>query len=122
MNYHCNQVEAIRVLLNGFLSARFDNIASLDPKIAKMTATTFFNDIMGPRLDLLMETGQKMEDGLFLRQAVMSASNDYLEFTDLAGKKIMIPGKGNLENYYQASKSKLKKALANGKAQKANDK
>lgn len=108
---HCQQVEALEVLLQGFLSARFDNIANLDKKVAKMTATAFVNKVIIPRLELLRQTGQNMEDGLTIRKAIMANSNDYLEFTDLGGKKTIIPGKGNLEDYYQNEKEKLKKSL-----------
>ena len=88
---HCQQVEAIEHLLQGFISARFDNIADLDPKVAKMTATAFVNEIILPRLELLRQTGQKMEDGLRIRKAIMSLKG--------------------LEDYYQSEKEKLRKGL-----------
>jgi hypothetical protein len=112
---HCQQVQALEKLLQGFLSARFDNIANLDPKVAKMSATAFVNEIIMPRLELLRQTGQKMEDGLYIRKTIMQLSNDYLEFDDLKGKKIMIPGKGNLEEYYQKEKPRLKLSLTKSK-------
>jgi hypothetical protein len=108
---HCQQVQALEKLLQGFLSARFDNIANLDPKVANMTATAFVNEIIMPRLEILKQTGQKMEDGLRMRKKIMSLSNDYLEFADLKGNKTMIPGKGNLEEYYQKEKPRLKLSL-----------
>jgi len=112
---HCQQVEIIKRLLQGFLSARFDNIANLDKEVANMTATAFLTKIILPRLELLKQTGQDMEDGLTIRRAIMSMSNDYLEFADLKGKKTMVKGKGNLEEYYQKEKIKLKKSLINSR-------
>jgi hypothetical protein len=117
-NNHCNQVEAIKALLNGFLSARFDKIVNLDPKVAEMTARTFFNSIIEPRLDKLMETGQRMENGLRIRQGIMAMSNNYLELVDSDGNKTITSGKGSLEQYYQAKKSKLKKSLIKSQLKK----
>jgi|GEM_PF-5492106 len=108
---HCDQLKIIETLLEGFLSARFDNIANLDSEIAEMTATDFFRDYIEPSLKELKETGQRMEDGLTMRRSVMSMSTDYLETTDINGKNIIIPG--NLEKYYQENKIQLKKSLKN---------
>lgn len=88
---HCQQIEALEVLLQGFLSARFDNIVDLDPKVAKMSATAFINEIILPRLELLRQTGQKMEDGLRIRKVIMTLKG--------------------LEEYYQSEKGKLKLSL-----------
>jgi hypothetical protein len=112
---HCQQVEIIKRLLQGFLSARFDNIANLNKEVANMAATAFLTKIILPRLELLKQTGQDMEDGLTIRRAIMKMSNDYLEFTDLKGKKTMIEGKGNLEEYYQKEKAQFKKSLINSR-------
>jgi len=92
---HCQQVEALEKLLQGFLSARFDNIAGLDPKVANMTATAFVNEIVLPRLELLRQTGQKMEDGLKIRKTIMVIKD--------------------LEDYYQSEKANLKASLTKTK-------
>jgi len=110
---HCQQVDALEALFKGFLCARFDNIANLDPKLAKMTAEAFFKEVIKPRLKQLKDTGQRMEDGLFIRKTIMQLSNDCLEFTDKNGKTFYVKGKGNLEEYYQDQKPKLKKNLIN---------
>lgn len=92
---HCQQIEALEHLLQGFLSARFDNIAGLDPKVANMSATVFVNEIILPRLELLRQTGQKMEDGLRIRKTIMTLKG--------------------LEDYYQSEKGELKKSLTKTK-------
>jgi len=110
---HCNQLDAIEILLKGFLCSRFDELLKNNPTISEITSEIFFNDIIKPRLEALKETGQRMEDGLTMRRSIMSMSTDYLETTDINGKNIIIPGKGNLEKYYQENKIKLKKSLKN---------
>jgi hypothetical protein len=94
---HCQQIEVLYTLWEGFLSARFDNIANLDPKIAKITAIMFFESIIKPRLDELKETGQRMEDGNIRRKVCMENTRLSKNLT--------------LEEYYQKEKPKMKKVM-----------
>lgn len=110
---HCQQIQALKVLMKGFFSAKFDRIIDLDKEAAKMTAESFFETILEPALDKLKEMGVRMEDGLTVRKSVMGITNNYLEFKGFDGEGFMVKGKENLEEYYQREKEKLKETLRN---------
>jgi hypothetical protein len=95
--FHYQQTEALERLMKYFFSSEFDDIKDLDPDMAKMSATVFFNKTLKPRLDELKETGQKMEDDLTLRKMVMLS-------------QITVTGE-DFESFYQRVKPELKEKL-----------
>jgi len=68
---HCQQVQALDKLTQGFFSSKFDNILRLNKEVAELTSQEFYRQILKPRLDELMETGERMELGLIKRKEVM---------------------------------------------------
>jgi hypothetical protein len=97
---HCEQIEVLDTLIKHFFSPKFDKIKDLNNEMAKMTAESFYNQVLKPKLNLLKETGQKMENGLRLRKKLMGLSN--------LSNNINLP---TLENYYQKHKKKWQKKL-----------
>lgn len=87
---HCQQIEALNVLIKGFFVARFDNISNLDKSVAKMTAETFYEQVLKPRLENLKHTGQRMENGLTRRKKFMES--------------VIVKGSKSSEEHYQIYK------------------
>jgi len=89
---HCQQIQILDRLLEGFFSSKFDNILNLDKKVAELTATAFYKQVLKPRIDELKKTGERMEEGLVKRKVLM-------ELTKLSPTE-------NLEEKYQGLKNK----------------